>query len=160
MHYSSGLALTLLIGSALGYSTQAQAEGITVGVHTISHHFPDDEGYNDNNIGLYARLDNGLTFGGYRNSIQRNSFYLGYSHELPGPFSVTVGAVSGYQFKAGNGRKPGAHGEGHTRGALGLLLAGSVALPQVFGLTPRIIYFPGHLVKADDVLNLAIEQSF
>jgi hypothetical protein len=159
-HLASGLAVTLLIGSALGYATDAHAEGLVVGLHLASHHFPDDEGYNNVNVGAYARFDNGLTIGGYRNSIRRNSFYAGYTQALPGPFSVTVGAISGYKLKQGKGHKVGSTSEGHTRGALGLLLAPSIALPSIMGVTPRIIYSPGHLVKADDSFNLSIESSF
>lgn len=134
---------------ALCAATAAQAT--TFGAHIGSQHFPAKDGDNNANSGLYVRFDNGVTLGGYRNTIRRNSVYLGYSIDA-GAFGVTVGGITGYQQK---------DGKGHSRGAVSPLLALSVVSPvSIAGLTPRLAYVPGHLVKAADVVHLMVERSF
>lgn len=97
------LALTL----ALLTATAAQALDLkpdTLGLHTVSHHFhefnvPGNGGWNNNNFGLYARWG-GFTAGAYRNSLYRDSYYVGWTWESDriGPvyLALTAGAVTGY----------------------------------------------------------------
>ncbi len=126
------------------------ASAQTFGLHLASTHFPEHKGDNNQNLGAYVRLESGLTFGGYRNTIERNSFYVGQTFEV-GPFELVGGVISGYQKKGG---------KGHSRGFLSLLGAVSIALPAVAGVTPRVTFAPGQLVKTQNVLHLSIERGF
>lgn len=71
----------------------------TVGLHLVSVH--DSEGMNNFNPGVYARFDNGVTVGAYRNSFRRNSVYLGYTLETSATdrfsLAMTIGGITGYQ---------------------------------------------------------------
>jgi hypothetical protein len=96
------LVLSLL--AALAFTAQAQSLPTVVGVHLVSYHVekggssdPGDMGWNNKNPGLYARWGNGLTIGAYRNSLYRNSAYLGWTFsDAIDRFAITLGAVSGY----------------------------------------------------------------
>jgi hypothetical protein len=96
------LVLSLL--AALAFSAQAQLLPAVVGVHLVSYHVekggssdPGDMGWNNKNPGLYAKWGNGLTVGAYRNSLYRNSAYLGWTFsDNTDRFALTLGAVSGY----------------------------------------------------------------
>jgi hypothetical protein len=96
------LVLSLL--AALAFTVQAQSLPAVVGVHLVSYHVeksgssdPGDMGWNNKNPGLYARWGNGLTVGAYRNSLYRNSAYLGWTFsDAIDRFAITLGAVSGY----------------------------------------------------------------
>lgn len=125
------------------------ARSQTIGVHVVSMHMPARPDQNNQNLGLYVRSADGWTLGGYRNTLRRTSLYAGGTMSLLGPLDLTAGVISGYQDKGG---------KGHSRGALSPLLAFSYALPvAVLGVTPRVTYVPGHLVKASDVLHLSFE---
>jgi len=145
-------AASFLIGLALGQCTQpAHAEPLTVGLHIHSVHVPAKDTDNNSNWGLYGRTADGLTFGGYRNTLRRNSFYLGQTFEHRG-FGLTLGAITGYKIK---------DGEGWSRNYLAPLAAVSYAPPvQILGATPRATLVPGHLVKARTVLHFSLEHSF
>ena len=161
-----------LITAALALAALAVHADPVIGLHLGSHHFPGAASLHDINPGVYVRLDNGLTAGVYRNSFKRTSVYLGYTVEH-GPFALTVGAISGYQTRlvvsAGIHKDAAsptgwyhdeAHEEGHTRGAIGLLVAPSVALPSVFGITPRLTVLPKFTAKGHTVAHLSIERAF
>jgi hypothetical protein len=75
----AALCLLVLLG-ALALWSEARAEGITVGMHVGSAHFPDNGKVNNVNPGLYIRGESGAVFGFYRNSLRRTSVYAGYSH--------------------------------------------------------------------------------
>ena len=124
--------------------------GLTIGLHMASVHVPALDTQNNTNPGLYAMTESGWVVGAYRNTLSRTSVYGGhvFTH---GPFSLTVGVVSGYQERtevvdcAAIGRPDMQqcwHRVGFSRGALTLLASPSVRLPQVFGVTPRISYIP------------------
>lgn len=129
----------------------ASVQAFTGGLHVQSLHIPARENDNNANYGLYIRTDSGLTAGGYRNTLRRNSIYLGQTFEY-GQFSLTLGGITGYQQK---------DGEGYSRGAITLLGVVSYASPiQIMGLTPRFSLVPGHLVKARSVVHLSVERRF
>jgi hypothetical protein len=96
--------LVLSVLAALAFTAQADALPAVVGAHLVSHHAekggssdPGDRGWNNKNPGLYARWGNGFTLGAYRNSLFRNSAYLGWTlSDSADRLSVTLGAVSGY----------------------------------------------------------------
>jgi hypothetical protein len=75
------------------------ANGQTVGLHLVTAH--SHSGLNGVNPGIYARFDNGVTVGSYRNSFNRNSVYAAYTVETHVSPSISValalGAVTGYQ---------------------------------------------------------------
>lgn len=55
-------------------------------------------GYNNVNPGLSVRTDCGIVAGTYYNSQKRESFYLGYSYELPRtPLFATLALTTGYR---------------------------------------------------------------
>ncbi len=70
----------------------------TFGLHLGSRH--DEAGFNDRNLGIYAKFDNGLTLGTFENSVSRQSFYVGKTWEIPVAeqldAAVTAGAITGY----------------------------------------------------------------
>jgi hypothetical protein len=75
-----------------------------IGLHLHSVHAthggstsPDDLGWNNRNVGAYARWDNGFTVGAFRNSLHRKSAYIGWTlTDGDDRFAITLGAVSGY----------------------------------------------------------------
>jgi len=70
-------------------------EGWVLGLHLLSAH-PGQTGMNNVNPGVYLVSPKGYTVGGYRNSEDRNSMYVGKSWQY-GRFSVTAAAVTGYR---------------------------------------------------------------
>jgi hypothetical protein len=116
---------------------------------------------------VYAIYD-GWTAGAYRNTLGRNSGYLGYQFDMPStPFSLTVGVVSGYQItrtpmvakdQACKVRKPNdgcdlMWVEGMTNNEWMPMLAPSVK----FG-PARLWWIPG--TRRDSVLHLSVEREF
>lgn len=72
-------------------------------VHLLSKHPGNPGKYNESNPGLGIRLglrDGYLGFGGYKNSLDKNSLYAGYGNTLGslGPLSLgyNAGVISGY----------------------------------------------------------------
>lgn len=131
----------------------AKAEPV-VGLHIASHHWPAKDYQNNDNPGLYVRLDSGFTAGFYRNTLRRTSFYAGWTWEY-GPFAITAGGITGYK------RQCDAQGMcwGSSRTAVMPMLAPSVRLPEVLGVHPRIWYTP-RIGSTSSVIHLSIERSF
>jgi hypothetical protein len=81
---------------ALFFHLAASAQ--TVGLHLVSAH--QHGGLNGINPGIYARFDNGLTVGTYRNSYGRQSVYAADTFETDQVHgfsaALTVGAITGY----------------------------------------------------------------
>jgi len=80
-------------------------EGWILGLHLLSAHFGDlDPGAHPRHVtpGIYAVAPNGATFGAYRNSINRDTVYGGWTWRTgvdAGPFTdvtVTAAAATGY----------------------------------------------------------------
>lgn len=137
--------IALIAASALLWITDSRAE-TSYGLHIRSAHIPQTTQHNAN-YGAYVRVDD-LVGGCYDNSIKRTSCYFGMTREW-GPFGGTVGGITGYDKKHG----------GHSRSPVAALVALSLRGPEVFGLTPRLNYVPGHLVKSSDVIHLSVEWS-
>jgi hypothetical protein len=75
-----------------------------IGLHVVSHHFPDSvDGYafNNNNQGLYYIDDNGFTVGQYQNSYGLTSQYAGYTAPEWHSWTITIGAITGYRDNIG-----------------------------------------------------------
>lgn len=71
----------------------------TVGLHTVSWH-SGGNCMNNENPGAYVQIDNGTTFGTYKNSCGRQTFYIGgevLSHRIgPVEGAVFAMAATGY----------------------------------------------------------------
>lgn len=142
------------------------AHAQTIGVHTLTHHIDSHTGLNERNIGLYLRSDN-WTVGGYRNSYRRTTLYAGYVLDY-GPFSVTLGAATGYQRKwrdctaeevqatgfVDECRKP----DTKVKTALMPVIAPSVALPIGDGWKARLTVVPEEYKPA--LVHLSFERQF
>ena len=96
------LAALALTAACWGHA-QAQLAPSTLGLHLHSFHDQSHvggrgaRGWNDGNVGVYARWANGLTVGAFRNSLFRNSKYVGWTFsDARDRFALTVGAVDGY----------------------------------------------------------------
>lgn len=137
----------------------ASIAAITLGVHLASLHVPRGD-FQEFNPGVYVVADTYVA-GAYRNSLDRPSVYIGkvFTH---GPFSLTVGAISGYQRKeyrapvcpngnSGLGANPCYAGS--NRGAVGLMLAPSVLLFDHV----RITYMPG--IHTSSAFHLSLERT-
>lgn len=138
MLHPARLAALLIAALASAPSVQAQAQTHTIGLHLVSYHEP-DKTYNNTNPGMYYRHPDGWTAGFYRNSLRRDSIYLGYTWKY-GIFDVTTAGVSGYFHKV----QP--------------LLVPSVSLGTWQGITPRIAYIPRVEKRiGSHVLHLMVE---
>lgn len=67
---------------------------LTLGLTLGSYHFDRSSPYQEFNPGAYLSCD-GWTGGVYKNSLGKTSAFAGKAWEF-GPFSLAVGAVSGY----------------------------------------------------------------
>lgn len=126
---------------------------LVIGAHVYTAHAPGHDGpaLQDFNPGLYARTESGLTFGAVRNSLGRPSLYLAQTWETQDKrFALTVGAISGYQYRRIEGQRvcragyvhaeanPCYYMHGKTNAVLRPLIAPSIALPAIGGVTPRV----------------------
>lgn len=80
----------------------------SIGLHLGTWHFSQNKvsskhfqgSWNNFNPGIYAKLNNGITFGTYYNSERKQSFYAGktFSKNLTNnlEIAVTAGVISGY----------------------------------------------------------------
>ena len=136
-------------------ATAAQAE-TTFGLHLHTVHLdrsastpakvPQDE-----TPGAYVRFANGATFGVVRNSFGRWSAYAAHTSDwFDGRAQLTLGAITGYHNRRVTGQRACLPGRisvpwnecysrvGTTNAVLRPLIAPSVALPAVLGVTPRV----------------------
>ena len=149
--------IAALAATFMACSAHAQV----IGVHLVSHHFPARAEQNNVNPGAYVKWANGVVLGGYRNTLSRPSFYLGYVFGH-GPFELTVGAITGYQKRrvAMPCSRPGYDGCSESRGVsngyLTPMISPSVRLPAIAGITPRLSYIPGFGGSAS-VVHLSVE---
>ncbi len=167
-----------LILCSLAFAASAQ----TIGLHTVSIHAP-DHGERNDNWGAYVQHKR-LIVGGYRNSLNRDTGYVGYVHPLGHGFDVMAGLASGYSRKCESytvqtGEKLHAtkhNGEysktvtpvyetrercsGFGRGALVPVAAISYSAPfSVLGATPKLTLVPGMGNKSSTVLHLSLQFS-
>ncbi len=139
MFYPARLALFVAALAAVPCAqAQEQTPKHTFGLHLVSYHSP-VKTYNNTNPGAYYRHPDGWTAGFYRNSVRRDSIYVGYTWKY-GILDVTTAGVSGYFHKV----QP--------------LLVPSVSLGTWQGLTPRIAYIPRVEKKiGSHVIHLMLE---
>lgn len=144
----------------LALAASAAAQARTIGVDLVSDHIPAHADQNNVNPGVYALLDNGVGLGTYRNTLRRESFWLGYHFET-GPVTWIAGLISGYQRReTAVACAPGftgcTHISGNSRGYLMPFLSPSIALPEIAGATPRISFVPG-VGNSSSVFHLSVE---
>jgi hypothetical protein len=168
-------ALAALAAAGLAASCNAHAgEEVTIGAHLVSTHIPAQSYQNNFNPGFYLRMNSGLTIGAYYNTLKRSSYYLAWTTPEFAYMSVTMGVVSGYQKKLVHVETtktpcdPESSGcyhlhttgtwEGSSSGAVTLMLAPSVRLPQVLGITPRVSVIPRFGAASSTVVHLSIER--
>lgn len=99
------LFATLLVASA--HAQEQTADSTTkykpnvIGIHIGSHHFQNNNEWNDVNGGIYLRWSNNLQLGTLRNSESKQSIYLAkmWEHNLSERFSLnaTLGLITGYK---------------------------------------------------------------
>lgn len=143
---------------------------IIIGIHLVSLHVPAEDFHNNQNWGLYARTESGWAAGGFRNTLDRNSFYLAKSWER-GNWSLTLGAISGYQKEMVQEAPKGQNGQcadgnappcmverGKFNGAIGPLVAISYAMPKMGSITPRLSLIPP--VGSGDATTLHLSVEF
>jgi hypothetical protein len=146
--------LFALVLCSLAFAASAQT---VVGLHTVSIHAP-DHGENNSNWGAYVQHKRWV-LGGYRNSIGRDTAYLGYVKPLGYGFDVMGGLASGYDRRcetytvtAGQAKHKTAKPvtetrercSGFSRHALTPALAVGYTAPfAVLGASPRIVVVPG-----------------
>jgi hypothetical protein len=119
---------------------------IVLGVHLASVHVPSYNEQQNFNPGLYARLENGVTIGSYRNTYNKTTVYAGYTTPEYYKISLTATLASGYQQEI-------------HKGYLTPVLAPSIRLPEVGTISPRITYIPG-LAGKSNVFHLSLERKF
>jgi hypothetical protein len=142
--------------------------GVVIGLHLVSIHVPQQEGQRNFNPGIYVRdSETGLTAGTYRNTLGKQTFYVGETVTFH-RFSITFGIATGYQRRtsvvACNPEQSlyWSRCYSTTRGAktyLTPVVAPSVRLPQVFGATPRLSFMPG-MAGTSNVFHLSVEGRF
>lgn len=162
-------AIALCLAGLALFGGKARADELTIGVDLYSHHIPARSYQNNANLGIYVRSESGLGGGIYRNTLRRNSLWLGQQVKL-GRVDVMLGAVSGYQKKCtdtvtevatpapvmvfraggpalGTQHEPAPHMttvhtehecHGFSRGWATPMVAPSIALPRMYGTTPRL----------------------
>lgn len=151
--------------------------GLTIGLHLASVHLPHDAALSGVNPGIYVRAANGVTVGAYRNSLGRPSAYAAWTLEDIGdtPFSLTAGAITGYVKKTKHFETPcpgylhteqitymcSAHEtQGGSSHDVALLLAPSVRLPELAGITPRITVLPKVSSNGITTVHFSLERKF
>lgn len=165
-----GAVLMVLLGTLL--PTKARADelaeplaGWTLGTHIGSRHFPEREHLHDANPGLYAMSPGGWVGGGYRNSLGRVSLYGGRVFEA-GPAALTVGLISGYRRRATvyEQQCSDPHYTWCVKWDTGVktevtaLIAPSVRLPELWGVSARLSYLPSYGQLKSNALHLSLER--
>lgn len=152
-------AICLLAFASIAHAT-------TVGIDLVSHHFPERPFVNNDNPGVYVRLDSGWTAGMYYNTIKRVSVFAGYTFES-GPFGLLIGGVTGYQHKrfymsCPTGSKSAYcwYDYGGEHDYIIPLLSPSVTLGTYGGITPRVSFVPRVGPNGMNVVHLSIEHQF
>ncbi len=141
-----------LIAMVIATSAQAQEETLYLGLHLASVH--DIGGYENNNVGIYARYD-GWTVGVFQNSVSKTSVYGAYTFEMQTPrvplvdsVALTVGLATGYPQKI-----PGT--------VLSVLFVPSAAVKIYKDVNLRVVLIPAfEKVNRSTAVHFMIEMAF
>jgi hypothetical protein len=165
--------------------------GLTIGLHMATLHIPMRENQANFNPGIYVEsTQTGATFGLYRNTLRRTSFYLGETFDVfrvvNAQVSMTLGGITGYrrhdtscvELGPGYYLPPGAPvdvahmyymsspsrycvEEGASKTYVAPLVTLSVKLPEVVkGVTPRITMLPQMRAGGSSAVHLSLEHAF
>lgn len=69
MSFKTAALSALVAFIVVAFVTNCKAQ-TTVGLHLVSHHFPQRDYQNNTNPGIYVRTESGLTAGIYRNTLE------------------------------------------------------------------------------------------
>jgi hypothetical protein len=162
-HFFQFLPMLPMVVAALTTMPQTAHAQRAIGVHTVSRHEPQRDYHQEENYGLYYRTAGGIEVGGYRNTLDRTSFYVTQTfrwHWL----SASLGLISGYQEKEvqvpcqDGSAGPCHETRGVTPGAIGPLAAVSVTTPPLLGISMRLTVLPGFLVNSSTIYHLSLEH--
>ncbi len=146
-NWTSRICLILALGLVLGVCDKAKAEGITVGLHTLSAHIPQHNQMNQN-WGAYIRSADQVEAGIYRNSFNRTGVYVAKGFNLA-QGSAEPDKVTWIE-----------HCEGFSRGAITPLAGFTYTAPMaMMGVTPRLQFVPG-LKGHSSVVHLTLEAKW
>lgn len=141
---------------------------ITIGLHLVSQHIPDQDWHNNQNFGVFARTESLLQVGVYRNTLDSTSFYIAQGWEK-GPWMLQLGLATGYHKRTIEEAPKGPDGTCAaggvppctvTRGVdspVVPLLAVSYRLPPVLGVVPRVT---GSYATQRLVFHLSVEKTW
>lgn len=142
--------------------------GVTLGVHLASAHIPARSYEHNFNPGIYARDEaSGVTLGTYHNSLGRQTFYVADTIGS-GPLNITLGVATGYKRHVQYGQQCPPEITGYKacyiqspgrKAYLAPIVAPSVTLPEIGGMTPRLTYLPGS-AGSSNVFHLSVEHKF
>lgn len=126
------------------------AAGWVVGLHLWTTHFGacypmhhECRQYESSTTGIYWRVPNGFTIGGYSNSYGRDSAYAGWTFETSDKrFALTLAGVTGY-----------------VRAVVIPLIAPSVRLGLSDGFALRISGAP-KTIGGNAMLHISVEKQF
>jgi len=136
----------------LAASSHAQDKPLVVGLHLASIH--DIGGYENNNLGVYARYNN-WTAGVFQNSVNKTSVYGAYTFDWSTPrvplvdsVAITMGLTSGYPQKISGTD-------------VSVLFVPSVAFKVAQDVRLRVAVIPafGEFVRAT-AMHFMVEKSF
>lgn len=143
--------ITALLVSCLALAAFECRAELTVGIHLVSAHIPQEHQRNDN-WGAYVLTERGQIAGAYRNSHDRTTVYVGQTFAL-GPIEVGAVLATGYD------QRCNAAGEckGFAKHKVTPLAAITCAIPiPGFSARPRVWVAPG-FGKAATVAHVSLE---
>lgn len=86
-----------------------------IGLHLFSVHVPASTNDHGQNYGLYVQSRTGLVVGGFKNSLQRPSFYIAQTWAWPIQENISanilIGGISGYDIRTTTWRYFDSHGK-------------------------------------------------
>lgn len=98
-------ALSLAPAASLAGEDAPPFETPRVGIHIASHHWPDIRAngipYNNFNPGVELRWSSGVTVGAFRNSLERDTVYAGWTWTSGACApALLIGVATGYRHRA------------------------------------------------------------
>lgn len=147
--------------------------GLTIGMHMATVHIPHRDYQNDINPGMYVQhTETGLTVGAYHNTLRRTSVYVTKSFNTGKLFgmqtNVMLGGITGYKRIESYNLQDDSTGhpvwvtfeEGVSKHSVAPMLAASIELPSMQGVTPRITLVPPSSNAGSTALHFSMEHKF
>jgi hypothetical protein len=141
-----------------------------IGFHLFSAHIPNPAQLNNVNPGIYIVSQEGYTAGGYKNSYNKPSFYLGKATDLTPTIQATLTLTTGYNVskrqitnrECNEADKNNGWNycwdevQTNSRGKITLVPSLSYAPVTASEYRPRITWVPGSF----QVLHVSVERKF